>query len=99
MHNTNALLEKENISVKETCKHSIKAGFFFLNDGCGYFLCTGASLEEQVKILKNGLETTTETLTDTNEELESVKRESHDRQVTVEELEEELRITKQELEV
>ncbi len=38
-------------------------------------------------------------MNETNEEIELIKHESHDHQVTIEELEEELRRTKNELEV
>ncbi len=50
-------------------------------------------------ILKQGLHTADENFGETSGELESIRQESHDRQVTIEELEEELRMTKQELEV
>ena len=50
-------------------------------------------------LLKQGLSTANDNLTETSGELEPIKQESHDRQVTIEELEEELRMTKQELEV
>ena len=66
---------------------------------CTTCIVLGASLEEQLEILKRELENTNETLTETNEEFESIRQESHDHQVTIEEMEEEFRQTKKELEV
>ena len=56
-------------------------------------------LEEQIDILQHEYDTTREALASGKEELESALQVSEERQVTIEELEEELSVTKTELEV